>query len=132
MTFIAKDLTADCAPKDLVDDIAERGIVIDIQVNNAGLVFVGASSDMSVADSSRMIASNTAALLHYLKNPVSSGAIRTDAPTLANGKLGPGDTIGAFDCGREALNRFLVRHCPCKAGSPAPGDAIERLLNNLA
>ena len=62
VTTIIKDLTGSNASKELVDDIAARGIVIDVLVNNAGLGLVGAFSEMNVADASRMIAVNVAAL----------------------------------------------------------------------
>ncbi len=62
VTTLIKDLTGSGAPKDLVDDIALRGLTIDILVNNAGLGYVGPFGDMKVEDSSRMIAVNIAAL----------------------------------------------------------------------
>lgn len=62
VTTIIKDLTGSNAAKELVEDIAARGIVIDILVNNAGLGLVGAFGEMSVADASRMVAVNVAAL----------------------------------------------------------------------
>lgn len=62
VTTISKDLAQNNAAKELVDDIAARGIIIDVLVNNAGLGFVGAFSEMSVADVSRMVAVNVTAL----------------------------------------------------------------------
>lgn len=62
VTTLVKDLTGSDAPKELVNEIAGQGLTIDVLVNNAGLGVVGAFSEMSVDDSSRMIAVNIAAL----------------------------------------------------------------------
>jgi uncharacterized protein len=62
VTTLVRDLAEADGPRRLVEEINNRGLIIDVLVNNAGLGSVGAFSDMAVEDSSRMIAVNILAL----------------------------------------------------------------------
>lgn len=63
-TVIPTDLSAPDAPRQLVDDLTRRGIVVDVLVNNAGFGALGAFAELDVKRQVDMVQVNVVALTH--------------------------------------------------------------------
>lgn len=69
VTVITKDLSIRGAAKEVYDEVAEKGIEIEVLVNNAGFGLMGKFDELSVERQSEMIHLNIAALTeltHYV------------------------------------------------------------------
>jgi short-subunit dehydrogenase len=61
---VATDLTDEAARTRLVDTVAERGLTVDVLVNNAGLSTTGPVASSTVADELRMVRTDVEAVVH--------------------------------------------------------------------
>lgn len=62
VTVLAHDLAAGGAPEALLNEVAERGLEVDLLINNAGFGLKGAVADLGAAEQGEMLALNVVAL----------------------------------------------------------------------
>ncbi len=62
--YVAADLTDESARSALVDTVAERGLSVDVLVNNAGLSTTGTVANSDIAGELRMIRTDVEAVVH--------------------------------------------------------------------
>ena len=67
IVVLAKDLTNPAAPRQIFDELAARGLAVDVVVNNAGFGAFGRVAELPVEVQTSMVQVNVAALTHLTR-----------------------------------------------------------------